>query len=175
MIVAIDVQAIDVQTLSYSIQALGWSLLGAIVGYVLGRIDRNLDAEPASRRARVARRIASDKNLLMGIAVLVIATISLVLSGVNEHSNRVFRARQSRITSCQAEYNEAVVSAMLRRADAAGQDRDSLDNMLKTVATATQSAQVETALQKYLHDRAQADADRARNPLPQPPNCKKVG
>lgn len=171
------------EVLSYVIQAFGWSLLGIIIGFPLGRIQRALDngddeddgePVPETRRAHMIRRLGLDRNHLMGWAVLAIATVSLALSGINEASNREFRNHTAHVTACQAEYNEAVVVAIQRRADAAAQDRDTLDNLLKTVATATQSGQVEAALQKYIHDRATADAERARTPLPAPPNCKEV-
>jgi hypothetical protein len=147
---------------------------------VLGRIDRKLDGEgdevtnTGGQGRRLAQRLAPDRNFLIGIVVLVIATASLGISGANEASNRNFRNHQARITACQTQYNETVVRVVAARADAASQDRDTLDNLLKTVATATQPTQVEAALQKYIKDRASADAERARSPLPEPPNCKEV-
>lgn len=171
---------------SYSIQAFGWSLLGLIVGYVMGRIDRKLDTEReqvthtseerglASRRQSMSHRLTMDRNFFIGVAVLAVAVVSLVISGVNEASNRNFRNHQGRVTACQAQYNEAVVAVVAARADAAAQDRDTLDNLMKTVATATTGEQVSAALQKYIRDRKAADEQRARSPLPKPPNCKEV-
>lgn len=166
--------------LSYTISAAAWSLFGAMVGYVMGRLDRKLDnggiveGDTIQARRSLVARFGPDKNTLIGIVVLVIAAASLTISGVNEASNRAFRNHNARIVACQYDYNAAVVEAMAERADAAAQDRDSLDDMIKATATATKREDVAAALQKYIRDRAEADATRARHPLPQPPNCREV-
>lgn len=78
---------------------------------------------------------------------------------------------QLRLTACQAAYAEASNASQRARAQAAEVDRQALDRVMRVVAE--NPRQGLAAVQEYNAARAAADAQRARNPIPEPPssNC----
>jgi hypothetical protein len=77
-------------------------------------------------------------------------------------------ARQYEMTTCQAHYNEASNISQRARAEAAAVDRLALDRLLGAIADRPQDAI--PAIRAYNVSRGEADAQRARNPVPAPPS-----
>lgn len=78
--------------------------------------------------------------------------------------------QQAQLTACLAAYTEAANVSSKARTEAAEGDRKALDDMVKSIAGAKDSATVKDALSTYLQARAFADGQRASNPLPGPPS-----
>ena len=105
-------------------------------------------------------------------AVQVVALLALLLSvyvGV----------KQYRLASCLASYNDRSAKATGARTEAAERDRAAQDAMWQAFADAGDPQKVppaqaqayaKAAFEKFLKDRAQANAQRASNPLPAPPS-----
>lgn len=104
--------------------------------------------------------------------VQIVALVALVLSvyvGV----------KQYRLASCLASYNDRSAKATAARTVAAERDRNAQDAMWQAFADAGDpqkvppaqaSAYAKAAFEKFLKDRAQANEQRAKNPLPAPPS-----
>lgn len=71
---------------------------------------------------------------------------------------------------CQAQIYEQLVTAQNARASAAAQDRAAMDQLVQDVSNAKSPADSRAALQRYRDTRATTDAERTRNPLPEPPS-----
>jgi hypothetical protein len=93
-----------------------------------------------------------------------VALLALVLSVY-------FGVQQFHLTQCQARYAEASNASQRARASAADVDRRAQDALFKAVADSPRSAI--TAIRAYNDSRAEADRQRAANPVPPPPstNC----
>lgn len=96
--------------------------------------------------------------------VQVVAVVALLLSVV-------FGVQQYRLTKCQAQYAEASNASQRARAEAAEVDRLAQDKMFTTVAADPRAAI--DAIRSYNESRADANRQRAANPIPPPPstNC----
>jgi hypothetical protein len=80
-------------------------------------------------------------------------------------------SRLSNTVKCQREYNAASARVQGARGDAADQDRKALDIMIATIFSTTDRNIARNAIETYLRTRKEADAQRAKNPLPDYPNC----
>lgn len=100
---------------------------------------------------------------LVGVVVLVITFAALVMS---------WRATSNltRYVECQARWSQVYASTSNERAKAAEQDRQALDNMIAAVTESQTRAETRRALVIYQQIRADADAARTRNPLPELPS-----
>ncbi len=84
--------------------------------------------------------------------------------------------RQYALADCLSTYSDDNARASAQRLLAAEQDRKALDEMISQVAGARSAPpaeagrQVSDAFDKYLRQRAEADAQRKRNPPPPPPS-----
>ncbi|MEU1810938.1 hypothetical protein [Micromonospora aurantiaca (nom. illeg.)] len=76
--------------------------------------------------------------------------------------------QQVRLTQCLAAYNEASNKASAARTLAAEQDRAAQDELFRQIAEQPRNGI--DALREYNDQRAQADEQRRRNPLPAPPS-----
>lgn len=115
----------------------------------LKRIPTVMDSRPAWRAAQIVAFL----SLFLSVAV---------------------GAKQYSLASCLADYNNQSAQASGQRLDAAEADRRALDEMLASVVNAKERSAAGAALRAYVDARADADAKRARNPLPAPPSvsCK---
>ncbi len=84
--------------------------------------------------------------------------------------------RQYSLADCLSRYSDDNARTSAQRLLAAEQDRKALDEMIAQVAGARSAPpseagrQVSEAFDRYLQQRAEADAQRKRNPPPQPPS-----
>jgi hypothetical protein len=104
-----------------------------------------LDSDPLSRAIKLAVIV-----LLLGVVWLT--------------------SEQRQLAQCQINYAEKSARATEQRAQAAEEDRKTLDRMVDAVANATTRDAPKAALVSYLNSRAAADQKRADNPLPAPPS-----
>lgn len=98
-----------------------------------------------------------------GAVILTITVASMLLSW---HASSLLRT----YVECQAAWSATYAAAAEERAQAAADDRMALDRLVAAVAEATSRDQARTALAVYRQTRAQADDQRAANPLPKPPD-----
>lgn len=110
---------------------------------------------PAARRVMTLLAVAS-----MGLSVFVLA-------------------KQYQLTDCLAAYNDRSAQATGARTEAAERDRSAQDRMWQAFADAGDPAKVppdqaqayaKAAFERFLKDRAEANKQRAQNPLPAPPS-----
>ncbi len=96
--------------------------------------------------------------------VQAIALLALVLSVW-------FGIQQYQLTKCQARYAEVSNASQRARAQAADVDRRAQDSLFRAVADNPKTAIAE--IRAYNLSRADADRQRAANPVPPPPstNC----
>jgi len=95
--------------------------------------------------------------------IQVVAVVALVLSVW-------FGIQQYQLTKCQASYAEASNASQRARADAAEVDRKAQDALFKAVADNPRTAV--PAIREYNDARAEADKQRAANPIPPAPSTK---
>jgi hypothetical protein len=144
-------------TAAYSLQALTSAVLFAAAGMTFRiLIDPRRSLVVAARRvlawldSRAASRVAQ-----------AVAAIALVLSvgvGVREYA----------LTQCQARYAESSNTSQRARAQAADLDRRAQDQLFQAIAD--HPDQAIDSLRAYNVSRAEADAQRARNPVPPAPS-----
>lgn len=93
------------------------------------------------------------------LVALVVATITSV------NREAFFR--------CQVQTNDATIVTLHARAEAATQDQEAVDLMVRSILDLKpgEGAKVRQILQQYTEQRRQANATRAANPLPEPANC----
>lgn len=140
----------------------GWGLAASLAGWAaVGWMVRVL-IDPRRSLVATARRAIVWLDSRSAIRIVqIMAAIALVLSvGI--------AVRQYQLTSCVARYNERSNESQRARAEAADSDRKALDDMLQVVADNPRGAF--EAIKHYNQVRAQADAQRARNPIPAPPS-----
>lgn len=83
---------------------------------------------------------------------------------------------QRRLTNCVAAYSNAQNANTKFRAEAAAEERESLDTMISAIAEAQsvpanmRQAAVADAFQEYLRTRAYLDGKREVSPIPDPPS-----
>jgi hypothetical protein len=146
-----------VSLISYAINSIAWSAAGLVIGVVIGR-QVPVDTLRPRRRHRWWDRI-------IGPAVFVLALVTVV-------DSRIAQARQAEVTSCQADYNAAVVETIRLRGAAGDQDRNAVDSMVQAVVGARSREDVASALRGYIAARGDADRTRAAHPYPTVPDCK---
>lgn len=145
-------------TSEFVIWSLVWSAVGFIAGYYVSwsRIrHRLLPAKPDQR----------SWERTVGVAILVLAIATTVTSSYSI-------ALQHRVETCQATYNMQFAAALKARSLANDVDSMAVTRMVAAVAavhTPAQAGVVAEALSSYLATEAQVTADRAANPLPEPP------
>jgi hypothetical protein len=95
--------------------------------------------------------------------VQVVAVLALFLSVW-------FGVQQYQLTACQAKYAEVSNASQRARARAAEVDRQAQDALFVQVAEQPRNAI--SAIRAYNASRAEADRQRAANPIPPPPSTK---
>lgn len=145
-----------------------YSIIGFIIGWIAGRIGRDVAQENPK-----PRWYPSVRNGL-GILILIMSTYTMISGVVSAHHDRA-------ISTCQAQLNEAFRAALIQRADAANSERDSATQeranqkklLLIQLDTTASPAAHQQAIRDYIAslddaDRAQAEADKQRTDAPLP-------
>lgn len=112
----------------------------------------------------ISRTVAWLDSRLATRIVQLVAVVALLLSVW-------FGVQQYQLTKCQARYAEASNASQRARAQASEVDRQAQDALFKAVADNPRTAIA--AIRAYNTARAEADSQRAANPIPPPPstNC----
>jgi predicted DNA repair protein MutK len=167
-----------------------WSTVGFIGGYFACYVGHEVHEikeavvdhkhektdEEVDQRSGHDRRNGVDhnkrRNLLMGVALILIAVGSVVTAALSN-------IQQDRVTECQTNYNIAFSTILAQRAQAANQDRQVTQELLSTVANLTLAdpppareeaqKQFTRALTKYRNTIAANDEFRQAHPIPEPP------
>lgn len=103
------------------------------------------------------------REQVIGWVVLVASLLALGIAGYSGLKTRSY-------VECQAAWSQAYAASARERAAAAAVDRQALDDMVRSVLTATSREQSRAALVTYETARAEADAQRAQHPLPDLPD-----
>lgn len=156
----------------YLLQSLGFSLIGFIVGYVLGELGPALCGwgeigETVSQYPPRHPPLAIVARYVAGIAILLLVVITMVIA-VSAN------ARLQGTIACQAQFNTTYRDALVERNEATDQERQAQRTLLLTFVARNPSStpqQQETAIQNYLAVLAQSDQKRAANPLPSMNTC----
>lgn len=146
-------------TVTYVVSSAVWVVLGFVGGYAFGRrLPREVPVvdRPVPRRGWrqwVRRNILGVLTLLVVIAAAgLYAQQSIALS---------------KVTHCQAAYNEAFARSIQERSDAASRERRAQQKLLTTLlGNPGDRAIGRQALDEYLASLARADAERDENPIP---------
>ncbi len=123
--------------------------------------------EEVKASAGRAWRLLDSQAVTRTIQLVAIASLLLAL---------LVGLRQFQLADCLATYSDDNARSSAQRIAAAEQDRKALDEMIAQVAGARSAPpseagrQVSEAFDRYLQQRAEADAQRKRNPPPQPPS-----
>lgn len=159
------------------IAALAWSLAGFVVGFLGGRISRDVrdirnaavDDDEYTGPDRRRRRPPFGGDRLLGVFLILLAISTVTLLAVSN-------AQQRAIVDCQADVNRQLVEAINARGDSAAKDRKALNDMLQAVLTLPTPEQRRDALVDYLNTSKRTDEERARAPYPDPEDfdCKEA-
>lgn len=95
----------------------------------------------------------------VGIFVLILSVVTTIYLAY-------FTVHERKVAHCQAQYNLAVSQIVQKRAAYAEQDRQSVVSMVRAVATAKSSKDLEGALSQFLKTTDRTDLERQRNPFP---------
>lgn len=101
-------------------------------------------------------------DLLLRLAILASLFASIYLGYEQNNLSK----EQNRLATCQVNFNKVTNSVQNIRANLTERDRDALDKMIKTVATAKTQQTVGKALQTYISTRNATDLERDKNPIP---------
>lgn len=99
----------------------------------------------------------------------VVLVASFVSLGVSWYTG----AERAAYQRCQVAVNDNLIRSQQARALAAEQDRQAMDDLVANVLAASETRDPGAslaALRDYLNARADADAQRAANPIPVPPS-----
>jgi hypothetical protein len=164
----------------YVLHALGWSLLGGVVGVLLDRavlalqqIARTTPQEESVHTSdRPTRRQRMHRWFSRSVvpAVLIVLALGTVTQGfITAHVTKG-------VQDCQLLYANRFADAIDARADATREAQDSLDELMATVGELTTSAaspaareKFTTALSQYLVKRETSKQKQRENPYPPAP------
>lgn len=164
-----------------------WSLLGLFVGFVLGRITREvhevhevvaplderlpvIESPPHPYRRSGDRTRRRDKMLALALILLAIGSVATAALAVD---------RRSALAECQTDYNARVILSIKARQLANDVDRTAIVDLVRTVANVQSSGlppavdreRTNMALRHYLDTSAASDAIRRSRPLPEVLSC----
>lgn len=116
------------------------------------------------------RRVANTT----GVLLLLIAIISLIFSWHASHEEAEANERLERYVQCQADWTSFFFTAIQAGRTASTEATQALDDLIKTISSATSPEQSRAALARYQEARANQKLSQTKNPLPPPPGtiCK---
>jgi hypothetical protein len=171
-------------TSHYIVNGIIWSAAGFIVGWLAGRISRDItriarftnaaaeeDTVPLS--STMAARLSRSYRLAVPILVVVLG-IATAVQGAYQ------AAGLQRVSDCQTAYSSGFADALDARSSASADAQTALDALMTKVGGALEHsnvgsrAEVQQAVDDYLAARAKAKRTQEQNPYPPAPRdlCK---
>lgn len=135
---------------------LGWSVVGLVVGYLLGLLSRVAVTDVVLTRRR--------RDLVVRLAGLVLF-ITVIVAGTQVYAEQRQLATQA---ACQARFNEEFREAVVARLRATEDERAAQRQLLLEAIGPGSS---DEAMRQYLHTLAELEQARRDNPLPRRPDC----
>lgn len=135
----------------YIVNAMVWSALGLVVGFILGmgyRVKFKLNRLSEIRRER-----------LVGAALIALALASTAQS-------LVYQRHQSDVTNCQTRYNEEFQRTLRERAATADRDRLNTYYMVKGVMEGRDNVARRQAITNYIKVNEEIEQRRKRQQFP---------
>lgn len=158
-----------------ALSGLAYSLLGFVIGYIIGKAGKEVhdikevvapdhhaahEAKPTPKKRGLMHSITKSRGV--GVLLIVLALVTVLLSTLTAIDLR-------NQAECRDRYNVRMFQAFVARAKANDLDRASFNQMLYALndpdATKRRAAYV-----RYLADIKKTDAQRAKSPLPNPPD-----
>lgn len=163
--------------LLYALSSLLWAAAGLAVGYLLGRAGR-LEAfmstppraakQVADLGARTSTRRERITGAIVGLVLIVLALGSVITMSVYVREQGETTERLEQVVACQNAYNDANRRRNAQITEASGKERGGQKLLLDAAfATPPNPAAAAAAYRQYVDLIAQADAQRAANPLPE--------
>jgi hypothetical protein len=159
---------------------VGWSLLGLIVGFLLGRATRDVHRiaatvdtteedtmhhEPAGQPPR--KRWWSGEFIL-GVIVVLLGVLTVAQGTVQSQET-------TRLQQCQARYSDGFADALDARSESSDDSQKALDALVTTIgahlggAAPPDQQAMQQAINDYVQKRRTATQLRAQHPYPPPP------
>ncbi|HCB80540.1 MAG TPA: hypothetical protein DEQ00_04105 [Mycobacterium tuberculosis] len=163
------------ETLWLVVWTIGWTLIGALGGYVLGRLAADVHqlANP-NEGGRVNQPTAKEPRwrpapqLIVGLLVVILG-VGTAIQGI------VVNNRVQQLQQCQARYSNRFADAIDARTTATNGSQRALDELVAAIGKRldrggkADQAAIAGALQRYLTQRDQSKQERAAHPYPEPP------
>jgi hypothetical protein len=167
---------------TYLTLSFAWSLVGWLIGFLMGRSTVAVDAiaddvvqgeGDAVPEAKQPARRRWSMNHAIGAVVLALGIFTAVQAIIQSDAT-------DRLAECQIAYSNGFADALDARSQATSEAQDALDELLTTVAAITPTPEgrdaFRSALSEYLSKRAAAKQAQAENPYPPAPRdvCKEA-
>lgn len=110
----------------------------------------------------------------VGIVLTLVAIISLVFSWKASADERDSNHRLKTYVQCQADWNNFLFIAIQASRNANADTTQALDDLIKSISSASSAADSRAALTRYQEARDKQKLSQTQNPLPPPPRsiCK---
>lgn len=162
---------------SYITEALGWTALGFLAGYLVGRTARDVhriarsmpqeettvDDHPDERRHRPSAQF------YLGLLVVCLGILTVAQGLLSDIQTR-------HLTDCQSSYSNAAADALDARSKASSAAQDAMDTLITDVASSMQSPpspavgqRIRASINDYVAARQAAKQELAAHPLPPAP------
>ncbi|MBP2341132.1 hypothetical protein JOF41_007386 [Saccharothrix coeruleofusca] len=163
-------------TLESLLCQIGWSTVSLIVGFLLGRLSRNVEtiATSVARKGppvdRVPRRKWLTFEKLLAGFFLCLAIFTAAQGWRQDQATR-------RVAECTQAYSDGFAAALDERSQASAEAQAALDELMTTVGDVMAATpgdagarqRVQEAVSEYLTKRAEARKQQQDNPFPPPP------
>jgi hypothetical protein len=97
----------------------------------------------------------------------LLGLLLVAVSGLAVWQSYSTTARQAEFVECQARVNDALIASLAQSRETAAQERTATDAVYRAIRENPRA--YEQTIDDYFRQRAEADAQRVGNPLPEPP------
>lgn len=143
------------------VRSLAISMAGLIVGWFLGTAYCQWKAASEDDRPHPSRWLG---GRFLGIAIIVLAVVTTAMASVTSYE-------QQRQSQCFRDYNRDFVTSYTARVEAANKDRNALNALIISLDNPDPVAR-QTIFRNYIANIRITDAERAKHPVPTPPDPK---
>lgn len=181
-----------------ALSGLGYSMLGLVVGYSLGRahfVVERIEEAVVSGHTPMSGEDGNDSNgavlklgeksmespsgwqgRLLGVFVLVMTLVTVTSTIYTNSQTRQNSDHDKRVTACQAQYNRDFAQAVTLRGKYADEDRLALYRMITTIISGSTPEIRQKAVTDWVLNSQKNDQLRKNTPLPNldTRNCEEV-